>query len=735
MLAFLLLGVTACGGGGSSNNNQPSSSVSSLNSQSSQSSASSVSNGDNQSSSSVSSLDSESSQSSSDNPSSSSVSSNNQGSSSVSNFSSESSQSSVSSSSEPDNNDPDENPPSVWRPFSDDSPWNQPISENPDLHPQSAQLIEHMIRSVSPDYLWLNIQEWSIPVYEVDNTEVPFVNVSVTSINGASTGSGWLDVFPAPIPEGAAPDRQSDAHMVILDRAQNKSWDFWHASKTDDGQWQCGVCNTSDLSGTGVRPLKGQGSGQPWFRSHGARACGLPLLAGLIRPEEIAAGRIDHALYIGYPGIRSNIFTSPASTAQAPSKEGINHCEGIPCGGRIQLDPNLDLNSLGLTREARIIAEALQTYGAYVGDYAGISVVLNVQNDPNALTDLSGVLSGNLLSNIPIEHFRVVQWGQEHVDQEIPEPAACLIEPEPEPEPEPEEIVLEEVECTATMFGRNGSAATNSNNSQTRACARIQVGDLKRHFMYEVPEDYDADGDPYPVVFAWHGCGGSGGGMRESTTWHLREQPVIAVYPHSGLEDSDGQLDPESNSCWISPIGTTVPTIPHLDFFDALLEVVKANFNVDEEQIISLGYSSGAAMSHYLGCERADLLKGVIAVAGWPTGSCASSETPGAAIPIVFAHGEHDTAVPFSHFDSAVTGYVNRNSCDSNEIPITLDPPRIYRSCYERTCGGASLAYCISECDGLMGSDLTSCQSVSGHALSSWDSWFYRLGLSRLLSN
>ena len=46
-------------------------------------------------------------------------------------------------------------------------------------------------------------------------------------------------------------------------------------------------------------------------------------------------------------------------------------------GGLIQLVSGLDLDTLGLTRSGRIICEALQEYGAFVGDYSGAMNLCN----------------------------------------------------------------------------------------------------------------------------------------------------------------------------------------------------------------------------------------------------------------------------------------------------------------------------------------------------------------------
>jgi hypothetical protein len=165
-----------------------------------------------------------------------------------------------------------------------------------------------------------------------------------------------------------------------------------------------------DLNGTGVRPIA---QGNPtWYTSHGARACGFPLVAGLIRVEEIQAGRIDHALVVAYPHIRAGFYTPPASTAQAANGVGAQKDRGIPCGGRIQYDPSINLDTLNLTRSGRIIMQALQEYGAYVGDFSGaMSLYGDGSPEAQAYWD-SGVLdSYELLDKISLADFRVVKLG------------------------------------------------------------------------------------------------------------------------------------------------------------------------------------------------------------------------------------------------------------------------------------------------------------------------------------
>jgi hypothetical protein len=298
----------------------------------------------------------------------------------------------------------------AWRPFSDDSPWNTMIPADPELDPESAAMIADMETS-SPwgEHLDVNIAGYSIPLYWA-GADTPRVEV-LCNIGGMGfTGDNGMNATAmVPMPAGAAPDPESDHHLLIVDLDDNLEWGMWNASN-DGGTWTCGLGANIDLLGTGVRPPANDNP--TWYTSHGARACGFPLVAGLIRTAEIEAGRIDHALVFAYPHIRSGWYTPPASTGQARVGDDAVSWRGVPCGGRIQLDPAIDLDSLGLSRSGRIIALALQEYGAYVGDYSG-ALSLYAENSPEAQAVwASGVLDTyELMDIIDMAWFRVIRPG------------------------------------------------------------------------------------------------------------------------------------------------------------------------------------------------------------------------------------------------------------------------------------------------------------------------------------
>ena len=304
--------------------------------------------------------------------------------------------------------DPTDDSSGPWRPFSDDSPWNTPIPEDSELHPNSDALIDDLDGSSKWNWLGINIDRFSIPVFEAqENT--PRVHVEVRDI------PGYLFDMQVPIPDDAMPDAESDHHLCIIDRKSGLEWGLWDAWKDSDG-WHCGVGAAIKLDGSGVRPPKD--GNQDWKLSHGARACGFPLIAGLIRVEEIRAGRIDHALVLAYPHIRSRYYTSPASTAQGTFGTATPDDDGIPCGGRVQLNPHLDLDALGLSDSGKTIAKALQEYGAYVADYSG-AINLYAENSPEAREIWeSGLLDDyEIREQIDLQELRVLKWGTLYDDE------------------------------------------------------------------------------------------------------------------------------------------------------------------------------------------------------------------------------------------------------------------------------------------------------------------------------
>jgi hypothetical protein len=304
----------------------------------------------------------------------------------------------------------------AWRPFANDSIWNTPIPSGAAVDPDSATLIADLSTIPNQGQFWINIQQYSIPVYFVDKTMTPLVTV-MAGLGGTGFRTGAADDSVAagagmvPIPVGAMPAMGTDKSLSIVDRNANIEWSFWNASNA--GGWKASVAASLDLSGSGVRPSDQQ---NPWWAGHGARACGFGLIAGLMTVDQIKAGGLEHALVIAYPHIRSRYYTSPASTAQGTTDNTLQ-TRGILCGARVQLDPGLDVTKLGLSPTGLMIAHALQKYGAFIGDFSG-SVTLYGDASPTAQAYWStGALTNLDAQKIPLASLHVLKIGTTYDDK------------------------------------------------------------------------------------------------------------------------------------------------------------------------------------------------------------------------------------------------------------------------------------------------------------------------------
>lgn len=285
------------------------------------------------------------------------------------------------------------------------SPWNTPIGDAPRIDPASAAMMRRLQSEAGR--LKADHKKWSIPLFVVDAAKAPRVTGLFTKTsNPLIDPNGTGKVSGLPIPKGAWPDPERDGHMLIIDPTLMVSWDLSRAMRLRDGSWRASRIDIWDLKGMGVRrPFKGR----TWW-SYGARGSGFPLIAGLIRPEEITAGEIRHALVFSSPITRKSVVPNGPLELCPPASRSDGTQYGpdtIPMGARLQLDPALDLDRLGLSPEIKVIARALQRYGMYNSDSTHEVFKLYLQN----LGPDGGAWAGmdfSSLSRIPISRFRVL---------------------------------------------------------------------------------------------------------------------------------------------------------------------------------------------------------------------------------------------------------------------------------------------------------------------------------------
>jgi hypothetical protein len=278
----------------------------------------------------------------------------------------------------------------LGRLYSPASPFNRPIPADARVDPQSDLLVHSLVEAAAQNGAVIAVGRWTVPVY-LATSRTPRVRVSLTASWAPARAFDGV-----PMPAAARPDPAGDGHLAVIDRRSSCEYDFWKAEKRGR-TWSAAWGNSVRSSGTGVYP-----------RGLSARGSGFALLAGLIWPDELARGRIDHALIFSYPHTSAAGFVPPATESDGRSQR----VDAIPEGARLQLDPTLDVDSLMLPRHERTIARALQRYGMYLADTGGNVSLYAVNPQSYGGRPYAGLLPDvpyTPLRGIPFSRFRVLE--------------------------------------------------------------------------------------------------------------------------------------------------------------------------------------------------------------------------------------------------------------------------------------------------------------------------------------
>lgn len=308
--------------------------------------------------------------------------------------------------------------PGDWRPFSDDSPWNTEIPEGAVKHLDSDRIMAGIKRKASNIRL---VNKYNIPLWVVDSDKMPEYRVKSKKIFDTwdTDRDNWSDVT-IPIKPDMWGESTKDGHIIIIDPAKNTAWEMSRFKwKKDDKQQMIPTSTTFniwDLNGKGYALP----DGKRW-QLRGGRGSGFPVIAGLLRPEQLLHGEIRHALVFTYPDNRrsdtgKDLFISPPAARSDGKRIGDHY----PVEGMLfQLDPSLtdnDFDRWGLNREGKIVARALQRYGMYLGDNGGAMALVVQMLDPSKKIHREkweALFPGfyKNIRRIPTDKFRIVESG------------------------------------------------------------------------------------------------------------------------------------------------------------------------------------------------------------------------------------------------------------------------------------------------------------------------------------
>ena len=263
-------------------------------------------------------------------------------------------------------------------PFPSSSLWNTDISNAP-VDPNSANLINYIGASVTlhPDFGagQYDGQSMGIP-YQIEAGTQAKVPVKITEYPSNS------DPGPMPIPanaliEGYPHPGNGDRHVLVLDQGGCWLYELYY-SFTSSGAWSAGSTAVWDMTVDEQRPYT-------WTS---ADAAGLPVFAGLVRYDEVAAGAIHHAVRFTVP-VTQEAFTPPASHWASSTTDA----NAPPMGMRMRLKASFDIS--GFSAANQVILKALQKYGMILADNGSAIYITGIpdahwnNNDLGALKSIT----------------------------------------------------------------------------------------------------------------------------------------------------------------------------------------------------------------------------------------------------------------------------------------------------------------------------------------------------------
>lgn len=266
-----------------------------------------------------------------------------------------------------------------------DNYWSADVSTLP-VHARSSAWVNAIGRTSKfhPDFgsgTW-NGGPIGIP-YTVVGASQPKVPVGFYYPSESDPGPYPLP-WDAPVEGGQA--ASGDRHVLVVDRSTCKLYELFDARRgaTTSSAWSAGSGAVFDLRSNAMRP-------DGWTS---ADAAGLPILPGLVRYDEVAAGRIDHAIRFTAP-VTQRAYVWPARHFASSNTDP----NVPPMGAWFRL--RSDYPTAGLHPHARVIVEAMQRHGVILADNGSswyMSGAPDERWDNDALRQLKNITGADMMA-------------------------------------------------------------------------------------------------------------------------------------------------------------------------------------------------------------------------------------------------------------------------------------------------------------------------------------------------
>ena len=218
--------------------------------------------------------------------------------------------------------------------------WHTDVSSLP-LHPQGAEWLDSMQAGTTELHPDFGPPDYGIP-YNVVTNATPKVDVKFRYARES-------DRRRYPLTKRTPIEGGSDRHALMVNRDSCTLYELF-AVRWKGGHPTAGSGAIFKLGSNELRP--------DGYTS--ADAAGLPILAGLLRYDEVESGFVDHAIRFTAELTRDEHVWPARHHAGSPNDSY------PPMGARFRLDGDYDIS--GYSPNAQVILQAMKTYGMILAD-------------------------------------------------------------------------------------------------------------------------------------------------------------------------------------------------------------------------------------------------------------------------------------------------------------------------------------------------------------------------------
>src|SRR5690606_18779056 len=177
-----------------------------------------------------------------------------------------------------------------------------------------------------------------------------------------------------------------------------------------------------------------------------------------------------------------------------------------------------------------------------------------------------------------------------------------------------------------------------------------------------VPRGWDQS-EPLPIIVSLHGYAADAfiQDAYLGISDQINDKRFILLEPQGEFDDQGKRRWNQDGPAGVDDVG----------YLSAIIGEAQMRYN-DDGRVFLIGHSNGGYMSYRMACERADILTGILPLAGLEPSSFGPCE-PARPLSILHVHGTIDPDVPYAGYpmrgiesvDDLMVTWVGRLGCDA----------------------------------------------------------------------